>query len=82
MEVFLYMILLTFLFILNISYGDYLGYSYGMIALSGIIFLMLFLMTGLVVFTIYKKTLLNQQMKSREAQYENSQRYTKTGRIL
>lgn len=77
MEVFLYMILLTFLFILNISYGDYLGYSYGMIALSGIIFLMLFLMTGLLVFTIYKKTLLNQQMKSREAQYENSQRYTK-----
>ncbi|CUQ09460.1 signal transduction protein with a C-terminal ATPase domain [Hungatella hathewayi] len=76
-EVFLYMVLITFLFIFNISYGDYLGYSYGMIALSGIIFLMLFMMTGLLIFTIYRKTLSYQQMKSREAQYENSQRYTK-----
>lgn len=76
-EVLFYMTLLTFLFIFYISYGDYLGYSYGVIALTGLIFLLLFLMTGFLMATIYKKTLSGQQMKSRLAQFENLQLYTK-----
>lgn len=74
---FLYLLMLTFLFVLNISYGEFLGYSYGVVALSGIIFLSLFLLTVFLLTEIYKITLQIQQKKNRMAQFENLQLYTK-----
>lgn len=74
---FAYLVVLTSLFILNISYGGALGYSYGVIALSGIIFLSLFLLTVFLLLEIYEKALQIQQKKSQLAQFENLQLYTK-----
>lgn len=72
-----YLTLLTVLFTLNITYGEFLGYSYGVIALSGVIFFTLFLMTVFLLIGIYKKTLQMQQKKNQLAQFENLQLYTK-----
>lgn len=74
---FIYLMMLTFLFILNISYGESLGYSYGVIALSGIIFLSLFFLTVFLLTEIYKIALQIQQKKNQMALFENMQSYTK-----
>ncbi len=68
--------LLVFFFVFNFSYGERLGYNYGVIALNGIIFLLLFSITVFLMYSIYKVTMGEQAYKFRMAQYENLQNYT------
>ncbi|WP_313260143.1 sensor histidine kinase, partial [Lacrimispora sp.] len=58
------------------SYGEHLGYNYGVIALNGIIFLILFAITAFLMYYIYKITLAEQAYKHRMAQFENLRTYT------
>lgn len=74
--VFIDLILLVFLYIFNFSYGEHLGYNYGVIALNGIIFLILFAITAFLMYYIYKTTLAEQAYKHRMAQFENLRTYT------
>lgn len=68
--------LLVFFFVFNFSYGERLGYNYGVIGLNGIIFLLLFSITAFLMYSIYKVTASEQAYKFRMAQYENLQLYT------
>ncbi|WP_460645281.1 sensor histidine kinase [Lacrimispora brassicae] len=74
--VFIDLIFLVFLYIFNFSYGEHLGYNYGVIALNGIIFLILFAITAFLMSYIYKITLAEQAYKHRMAQFENLRIYT------
>ncbi|WP_394527207.1 sensor histidine kinase [Lacrimispora sp. JR3] len=74
--IFIDLFVLVFFFIFNFSYGEYLGYSYGVIALNGIIFLLLFAITVFLMYSIYKATIREQTHKHRMAQFENLQLYT------
>ncbi|MFW6677704.1 sensor histidine kinase [Lacrimispora sp. AGF001] len=68
--------LLVFFFVFNFSYGERLGYNFGVIALNGVIFLLLFSITVYLMYSIYKVTMGEQAYKYRMAQYENLQIYT------
>ncbi|ADL04516.1 hypothetical protein Closa_1937 [[Clostridium] saccharolyticum WM1] len=52
--IFVYLLLLVFFCIFNFSYGERLGYTHDVIALNGIIFLMLFLITVFLMYSVYK----------------------------
>ena len=68
--------LLVFFYIFNFSYGEHLGYNYGVIALNGIIFLLLFAVTVSLMYSIYKITIKEQDTKHRIAQFESLRIYT------
>ncbi len=70
------LILLVLFYIFNFSYGERLGYNYGVIALNGIIFLLLFAITVSLMYSIYKITMTEQASKHRMAQFENLRIYT------
>lgn len=74
--IFIDLFLLVFFYILNFSYGERLGYNYGVIALNGIIFLLLFVITVFLMYSIYKITVAEQAYKHRMAQFENLRIYT------
>ena len=74
--IFIDLVLLVFFFVFNFSYGERLGYNYGVIALNGIIFILLFAITAFLMYSIYKVTVGEQAYKNRMAQYENLQIYT------
>lgn len=68
--------LLVFFYILNFSYGEHLGYNYGIIALNGIIFLLLFAITVFLMYSVYKTTIDKETYKNRMIQFENLRLYT------
>jgi two-component system sensor histidine kinase AgrC len=68
--------LLVFFFVFNFSYGERLGYNFGVIAINGVVFLLLFSITVYLMYSIYKVTMGEQAYKYRMAQYENLQIYT------
>ncbi|WP_077610922.1 sensor histidine kinase [Clostridium sp. Marseille-P2415] len=74
--IFIDLFLLVFFYIFNFSYGERLGYNYGVIALNGIIFLLLFAITVFLMYSIYKITVAEQAYKHRMAQFENLRLYT------
>ena len=74
--IFIDLFILVFFYIFNFSYGEYLGYNYGVIALNGIIFLLLFGITVYLMYSIYKATMGEQAYKHRMAQFENLRHYT------
>ncbi len=74
--IFIDLFLLVFFYIFNFSYGERLGYNYGVIALNGIIFLLLFLITVFLMYSVYKVTIGEQAYKHRMAQFENLRVYT------
>lgn len=74
--IFIDLFFLVFLYIFNFSYGERLGYNYGVIALNGIIFLLLFIVTVYLMYYIYKITVKEQSDKHRLAQFENLRTYT------
>lgn len=73
--IFINLLFLVFLYIFNFSYGERLGYNYGVIALNGIIFLLLFVVTVYLMYYIYKITTKEQSDKHRLAQFENLRNY-------
>ena len=74
--IFINLFLLVLLYIFNFSYGERLGYNYGVIALNGIIFLLLFAITVFLMYSVYKVTMGEQAYKHRMAQFENLRAYT------
>jgi two-component system sensor histidine kinase AgrC len=74
--IFIDLFLLVFFYIFNFSYGERLGYNYGVIALNGIIFLLLFAITVFLMYSVYKVTMGEQAYKHRMAQFENLRVYT------
>lgn len=74
--IFIDLLLSVFFYIFNFSYGERIGYSHGVIALNGIIFLILFAITVTLMYSIYKITLTEQENKHRMAQFENLRTYT------
>ncbi|WP_415066345.1 sensor histidine kinase [Lacrimispora sp.] len=67
---------MVLLYIFNFSYGERLGYNYGVIALNGIIFLLLFIITVFLMYSVYKVAIKEQTYKHRMAQFENLRVYT------
>jgi len=74
--IFINLFLLVLFYIFNFSYGERLGYNYGVIALNGIIFLLLFAITVFLMYSVYKVTMSEQAYKHRMAQFENLRVYT------
>lgn len=74
--IFIDLFLLMFFYIFNFSYGERLGYNYGVIAVNGIIFLLLFAITVVLMYSVYKVTMGEQAYKHRMAQFENLRTYT------
>ncbi|WP_024295530.1 sensor histidine kinase [Lacrimispora indolis] len=74
--IFINLFLLVLFYIFNFSYGERLGYNYGVIALNGIIFLLLFTVTVFLMYSVYKVTMGEQAYKHRMAQFENLRTYT------
>lgn len=74
--IFIDLFILVFFYIFNFSYGEYLGYNFGVIALNGIIFLLLFAITVYLMYSIYKATMGEQANKHRMAQFESLRLYT------
>ena len=74
--IFINLFLLVLFYIFNFSYGERLGYNYGVIALNGIIFLLLFAVTVFLMYSVYKVTMGEQAYKHRMAQFENLRTYT------
>ncbi len=74
--IFIALFLLVFFYIFNFSYGERLGYNYGVIGLNGIIFLLLFIITVFLMYTVYTVTMREQAYKHRMAQFENLRVYT------
>lgn len=68
--------ILVFFYIFNFSYGEQLGYNYGVIALNGILFLLLFAITVFLMYSIYKATMGELSYKNRMSQFENLRTYT------
>lgn len=73
--IFIALFLLVFFYIFNFSYGERLGYNYGVIGLNGIIFLLLFVITVYLMYTVYTATMREQAYKHRMAQFENLRVY-------
>jgi two-component system sensor histidine kinase AgrC len=74
--IFINLFLLVLFYVFNFSYGERLGYNYGVIALNGIIFLLLFAVTVFLMYSVYKVTMGEQAYKHRMAQFENLRVYT------
>ncbi|HBE87312.1 MAG TPA: hypothetical protein DDW53_21145 [Lachnoclostridium sp.] len=73
--IFIDLFLLVLFYIFNFSYGERLGYNYGVIAVNGIIFIFLFSITVLLMYSVYKITISEQSYKHRMAQFENLRTY-------
>lgn len=74
--IFLDLMLLSAFFIFNISYGDKLGYSYGVVAYNCITFLLLFIITVCLMYFVYQKVLQEEHIKVQFHQFHNLQEYT------
>lgn len=75
--IFSFLFLLVILFIFHVSYGEILGYSYGVTAFSGISFLLLFIIAGFLMHSIYQHTRQAELAKSQIRQFEDLLTYTK-----
>lgn len=71
------MLVLVVVFIFNISYGGHLGYSYGIMGFNAALFLLLFLVTAWLIYSMYQHLKEDQEIKRRVAQYDEFQRYIK-----
>lgn len=74
--IFISMALLAILFIFNFSYGDHVGYSYGVVAFNGFLFLCLFAAITTLMWFLYRTIEQKQQAKAMLTQYEHLQSYT------
>lgn len=75
--IFIAMLLITAFFIFNFSYGESIGYSYGVIAFNGILFLALFIAIATLMWFLYQNIQQKQAAKHMLWQYEHLQSYTK-----
>lgn len=75
--IFTTMLLISFLFIFNFSYGEDIGYSYGVIAFNSILFLLLFIANAILMWFLYRNIQQKQEAKHMLHQYDHLQTYTK-----
>lgn len=61
--IFLTLLLLSVLFIFNFSYGEYIGYSYGVTTFNGILFLLLFISVAILIWILYQYIQKNTSRK-------------------
>lgn len=74
--IFITMLLLSFLFIYNFSYGEDIGYSYEVITFNSILFLLLFTANAILMWFLYRNIQQKQEAKHMLHQYEHLQTYT------
>ena len=74
--IFITLLLLTAFFIFNFSYGNNIGYSYGVTAFNGILFLAFFLSVATLMWFLYRNIQQKQEAKHMLHQYEHLQTYT------
>lgn len=74
--IFISMALLAILFIFNFSYGEHVGYSYGVVVFNGFLFLCLFAAITTLMWFLYRTIEQKQQAKAMLTQYEHLQSYT------
>lgn len=74
--IFITMLLLTVFFIFNFSYSDDIGYSYGVIAFNGILFLALFIAVTILMWFLHQNVQKKIQAEHMLHQYEHLQTYT------
>lgn len=75
-SIFLSLTFLSGIYILNFSYGEFMGYSYSIIAFSGILYLLLFSTISMLMYNTYRKALKEEQYKNKLNQYDSLQSYT------
>lgn len=75
--IFITMLLLTAFFIFNFSYGNSIGYSYGVTAFNGILFLVLFIAVATLMWFLYRNIRKKLHAENMLHQYEHLQTYTK-----
>ena len=74
--IFLFLLLITILFLFNITIGGNIGYSYTVIAFNSIVFLTLFPAAAVLIWFLYQNILQKQQAKHMLEQYKHLQAYT------
>lgn len=74
--IFLTLLLLSILFIFNFSYGEYIGYSYGVTTFNGILFLLLFISVAILIWILYQNIQKKIQAENMLHKYEHLQTYT------
>lgn len=74
--IFLTLLLVTILFIFNITMGDDIGYSYNVVAFNSALFLALFLASASLIWFLYENIRQKLQAKYMLKQYEHLQTYT------
>jgi len=70
------------LFIFNFSYGEDMGYSYGVIAFNGCLFLLLFFSNALLFNSLYQNMKEKQNAETRLIHYEQLQQHLKKTETL
>lgn len=73
--IFIVLLSLSTLFIFNFSYGEYIGYSYG-VTFNGILFLWLFISVSILMWFLYQNIQKKMQAENMLRQYEHLQTYT------
>lgn len=75
--IFVTLLLLSTLFIFNFSYGEYIGYSYGVTTFNGILFLLLFISVAILMWFLYQNIQKKMHAEKMLHQYDHLQTYTK-----
>lgn len=74
--IYLTLLLVTILFIFNITMGNDIGYGYNVVAFNSILFLVLFLASASLIWFLYENIRQKLQAKYMLKQYEHLQTYT------
>ena len=74
--IFFTMLLLTAFFIFNFSYGNDIGYSYGVTAFNGMLFLAIFISVAILMWFLYQNIQKKIKAENMLHQYEHLQTYT------
>ncbi|MCM1127001.1 MAG: GHKL domain-containing protein [Lachnospiraceae bacterium] len=69
-------ILCGLVFVFNVVFGNYIGYSSTVLLFNGILFLLFFLSTGIIIRQLYKTMQEDYELSARIAQAENLREYS------
>lgn len=63
------------IFVFNVVFGNYVGYTSPVLLFNGILFFLFFLSTGMIIWQLYKTMQEDYRLKSRISQAENLKEY-------
>lgn len=75
--IFIYLIVCTILFIVNFSYGEWVGYSSAVIRFNGFLFFTHFIITSIILIMIIRTLKKEMRTQKRIQEYESLMEYTK-----